>query len=64
MTLKKTINKEKYNAKTYDRFNFRIRKDGTDGFTLEELKAAAEAAGESTNAFILQAIRERMQHLK
>lgn len=64
MTLKKTVNKEKYNAKTYDRFNFRIRKDGEDGITLEDIRRGAEATGESVNAFIIQALKDRLQQTK
>ena len=50
--------KNRYNAKTYDVFAMRLRKDSG---TLDRFRAAADAAGQSVNAYILQAIEERMQ---
>ena len=46
----------RYDRKTYDRFNFRVRKEEA-----EEIKLAAGAAGESVNSYILGAVRDRMQ---
>ncbi len=46
----------KYNAKTYDRIELVVPKGDKD-----KIKAAAERAGESVNAFINTAIQERMQ---
>ncbi len=46
----------KYNAKTYDRIEIVVPKGDKD-----KIKAAAEQAGESVNAFINTAIQERMQ---
>lgn len=54
----------KYNAKTYDAMNARVKKDGSDGFTIDEVRSAAESAGESLNTFILNAVRERLQQTK
>ena len=53
----KTSAKSKNNwiAKAYDRINFTVPKGGK-----EEIRTAAEAAGESVNAYILAAVRERM----
>ncbi len=51
--------KNKYNAKAYDRINFVVPKGQKD-----IIKAAAEAAGQSTNAYIVQAVRERMERDK
>ena len=48
----------RYDRKTYDRFNFRVRKDEA-----EQIRTAAAAAGESVNGFILEAVRERIKKL-
>ena len=48
----------KYNAKAYDTLNVRIRKD-RGGKAL--VQAAAEAAGESTGVYIMNAVYERMR---
>lgn len=45
----------RYDRKTYDRFNFRVRKEEA-----EKIKAAAAAAGQSVNSFILEAVREKI----
>ena len=34
---------------------------GSDGLTKEQVEDAADAAGQSVNAYILDAVRERMQ---
>ena len=47
----------RYDRKTYDRFNFRVRKEEA-----EQIKQAAGAAGQSVNAYILDAVREKMQN--
>ena len=49
-----------YNATTYDAVTFRLRRDGSDGVTREQLQAAAEAAGVSVNAWIIDAIRDKL----
>jgi predicted HicB family RNase H-like nuclease len=46
----------RYDRKTYDRFNFRVRKEEA-----EQIKAAAAAAGVSVNSFILEAVREKIE---
>lgn len=51
--------KNKYNAKAYDRINFIVPKGQKD-----IIKAAAEAAGQSTNAYIVQAVRDRIEREK
>lgn len=48
----------RYDRKTYDRFNFRVRKDEA-----EQIRTAAAAAGESVNGFILEAVRERIKKI-
>ena len=48
----------KWEAKAYDKVLLRIRKDGD--LTRDDITAAATAAGESLNEYILNSIRERM----
>ena len=50
-----TASKAKYNAKAYDRLYTVVAKGDKD-----KIKAAAEAAGQSVNAYILQAVQQRM----
>ena len=50
----------RYEAKTYDKIYVRIRKDGADGGTLDQIRAAAAAAGQSVNAWIIEAIRDKL----
>lgn len=45
----------KYDAKAYAKILLRVRVAEID-----EIRAAIEASGESTNGYILRAIRERM----
>lgn len=56
MPTAKTRAVRKYNEKTYDRIELKVLKGEKD-----KIKAAAEQAGESVNAFINTAIHERMQ---
>ena len=51
-----TAAQNKYISKAYDRINLLVPKGDKD-----EIKAAADAAGQSINAYILDAVRERMQ---
>lgn len=48
----------RYEAKAYDKVYIRLRKDG---LSAELVKAAADKADESVNAYIVRAIRERME---
>lgn len=57
---KNAESRERYNSATYDRVTLRIRKDGGDGVTLEDIRRAAERDGQSLNAFILDAIKEKI----
>lgn len=50
--------KERYNTKTYERVTIKLRKDSGAS---DRYRAAAEAAGQSLTAYIVQAIEERMQ---
>lgn len=52
--------RNRYNAKTYKTIAFRLRQDGSDGITVDTIKAAAEAAGQSVNQWIIEAIREKL----
>ena len=47
---------EKYNKKNYDKITIRVRKDETDS-----IKQAAAASGESLNAYILNAVKDKMK---
>lgn len=47
----------RYEAKAYRKYTFRVRTDGTGGFTPEQMEQAAEAAGMSVNAWIIQTMR-------
>ncbi len=49
-----------YNATKYDNITFRVRLDGSDQVTRDQIKAAAEAAGQSVNSWILDAIRDKL----
>lgn len=66
MTDKATRNRQnaasraRYEAKAYRKYTIRVRTDGGDGYTPEQVEAAAEAAGQSVNAWIIEAIRDRL----
>ena len=49
-----------WQEKTTERVILQVRRDGLDGFTKEDLRRAAEDAGMSVNAFVLEAIRDKM----
>ena len=48
----------KYQSKAYDKILLRIRKDTEP--TREKIKKKAEASGMSLNAYIVEAIREKI----
>lgn len=52
----------RFESKAYDKIQLRIRKDRMDdsGLTREMIQKAAAAENMSVNAFILQAISEKM----
>ena len=53
--------RNKYNARTYDNITFRVKLDGSDGVSREAIKAAADAAGgQSVNAWIIEAIKDKL----
>lgn len=43
-----------------ERVTFRLHKDGSDGLIKSQIEAAAQAAGQSVNAWIIEAIRDRL----
>ena len=49
----------KWNAKAYDRVNLVLKKETSP--TKDEVQAAADAKGESLNAYIVEAIRQRLE---
>lgn len=49
----------KYDAKTYDRINIRVRKDSI--LSRESIHAHADAVGESLNEYITKAILQRFE---
>jgi uncharacterized protein (DUF1778 family) len=51
----KTAAQNKYISKAYDRINLLVPKGGK-----EQIQAAADAAGQSVNAYILEAVQQRM----
>lgn len=56
----------KWESKAYEKILVRIKTDqngnrGPDEVTRQQIQAAADRAGESINAYILEAVRERMQ---
>jgi uncharacterized protein (DUF1778 family) len=55
MPTNRTLAVRKYNAKTYERVSFRVKKGQQ-----QEIINAAKEAGLSTNAFIVAAIEEKM----
>lgn len=50
----------RYQAKTYGKYTFRYKLSGEDGVTMDEVRRAAEAAGMSVNAWIIEAIKEKL----
>lgn len=49
----------RYEAKAYDKILLRIRKDGK--ITKETISNAAARIGSSLNAYIMEAVREKME---
>ena len=52
--------RNKYNARTYENITFRARVDGSDGVSRDAIKAAADAFGLSVNAWIIEAIKDKL----
>ena len=53
---------EEYKKRTYDRLSIRIRKDSTPN--KNDIQSEATKVGESTNEYILKAIKLRMDSSK
>lgn len=56
MALKRTINKNNWNKKTYDQIKFVVKKGEA-----EKIKEYAKSIGKSTNAFIVDIIYKEME---
>lgn len=56
---KKLAGNERYLAKL-ERVTIRLHKDGSDGMTVEQIRHAAEQAGQSVNQWIVEAIRDKL----
>lgn len=52
--------KTAYNKRTYSTVTFRIKLDGSDGLTKDQIDHAAASAGLSVNAWIIEAIRDKL----
>lgn len=52
----------KFETSAYKKVGLRIRKDKPDasGISYDDIKDAADAAGQSLNVYILQAVKERI----
>ena len=50
----------RYEAKAYSKLMLRIRQDGSDGMIKDDISRAAERDGLSVNAWILDAIRDKL----
>ena len=56
MTKPSSIVKERYNRKTYDQINIRVKKGEK-----EKITEAAQKADMSLNAYVVEAIEEKMK---
>ena len=52
--------KTRYERKAYNKILLRVRQDGADGLTVDQIKAAAAAAGQSVNQWVLEAIMDKL----
>lgn len=52
---------QRFEKKAYDKVMLRLRKDSFPN--LDDLKAASGETGESVNAFVTNAIKERMERI-
>ena len=50
----------RYEAKAYRKYTIRVRTDGTDGATPDQIEATAAQAGQSVNAWVIGAIKGRI----
>ena len=54
--------RQRYESKVYDKVLLRMRKDSET--SKDAVQGAAEAAGQSLQGYILQAVRDRMEREK
>lgn len=54
-----TASRTRYNAKTYERLVLNLRMDSPQ--SKKAIKEAAEKAGESATAYVVEAVRRRME---
>lgn len=52
--------KTAYNKRNYQAITFRVKLDGTDGVTRDIITQAAARDGMSVNAWIIEAIRDKL----
>ena len=52
----------KYEHNNYDKVTLRLRRDAD--LTRDKLQEASDAAGESVNAYVMEAVRRRMEEEK
>ena len=52
--------KARYEAKTYSKLLLRVRQDGADGLTVDQIKQAADRDNMSVNAWIIEAIKDKL----
>lgn len=50
----------RYEKAAYKKYSLRIRIDGGDGFTPDQLEAAAAASEQSVNSWIIDAIKREL----
>lgn len=50
----------KWEQANNDKITIKLRSDGSSGVTKARIKAAAEAAGQSVNQWIIEAIRDKL----
>lgn len=51
---------QRYNSKAYSPLTIRVRKDGLDGFLVDDLRKAAQRDGMSLNAWLVALIRDSL----
>lgn len=52
--------RNRYNSKTYTPLTIRVKRDGSDGFLLDDLRRAAERDGMSLNAWLVALIADNL----
>lgn len=52
--------KTAYNKRKYETVTIRVKRDGSDGFTVEDVRKAAERDGMSVNAWLVELISDNL----